>query len=437
MRREIKAGSGRLGIVGLLGALLLPSCGQSARNEPSGAGTAGSPIENGGAPAAGGVVAVAGSTSQPDGGRGGTAATGGTGNTGGRGNTGGTTDAGGAGNAAGDSSGEGGEAGACTCPLGDDCNPVDAAPCFEPCGGEPFGVWKLEDACFADAVVDGPGGHCQQRLSATPGDSDLTLRILDGGDLDVRGTEEWTLGATTALACLGIESSNRCQDASWWLDGLLFSPSAETSCVASSCGACDCQGQANGYIGGGFYQWSRAGNQLTLGGVTTNYCVKGDVLWLGGRDADGVPKVSYMFKKHSCVGTPVPCAERSPTDCTKSDSCAVGHCFSTSGLDAYCPEITWEPDCVIAEGCEWASDGCTGTTFEACDYDTCDQELGCSWGEPKQRCAGTPSRCQDLDLAQCASAGCKVVGETCASITQCASLSLAACHSEPGCRLEW
>jgi hypothetical protein len=218
---------------------------------------------------------------------------------------------------------------------------------------------------------------------------------------------------------------------------MLFSSSVEARCVANGCGACDCDGHAYGYIGGGFYQWSRAANQITLGGFTTEYCVKGDVLWLGGKNGAGAPRAAYKFRKHSCVGTPVPCAERSQADCAKSSSCAVGHCASTSGLDAKCAAITWQPDCDIAEGCAWVPGGCTGTTFETCDYDTCDLELGCSWGEPKQRCGGSPSRCQELDPAQCADAGCAMVGESCVSVTQCAALSLADCHSEPGCRLEW
>lgn len=433
MRRENKGGSLRHGIAGLLvGTLWLASCGHAARNESTATNTGGTPTGHAGDVAVGGLLPAAGTTSSTDAGRAGATTTGGANGVGGTGNT------GGAGNAAGESTAEGGEAGACACPLGDDCNPVEPTPCFEPCGGEPFGVWKLEDTCFADGALDTPREGCQQQLHATAGDSNLTLRILDGGELDLHGTEEWTLSSTTALACVGIESSNRCQDVSWWLDGLLFSSSAETKCVASGCGACDCQGQGYGYVGGGFNQWSRAGNQLTLGSIATDYCVKGDVMWVGGHTQAGAPKVSYKFRKHSCVGTPVPCSERSPADCAKSDTCAVGHCASTSGLDARCAEITWEPDCAIAEGCEWASDGCTGTTFEACDYSTCDLELGCSWGEPKQYCGGNPSRCQDLDpTTQCAAAGCKVVDDSCLPKIKCADLALAACHSEPGCRLEW
>jgi hypothetical protein len=299
-------------------------------------------------------------------------------------------------------------------------------------------VWKLEDACFAGGVVDDPARDgCQQQLRAVPGESDLTLRILDGGDLDLHGNEDWTVGATATLACLGIESSSRCADATWWPDAMLFSPSVETHCVANGCGACDCDGHAYGYLGGGFYQWSRAGNQLSLGGFVTDYCVKGDVLWLGGQNGQGAPKVSYKFRKHSCVGTPIPCTERSQEDCEKRGSCAVGHCASTSGLDAKCAAITWQPECDVAEGCGWAPGGCTGTTYEACQYDTCDLELGCSWGEPQQRCGGSSSRCQELDPSQCASAGCSVAGDSCAPITQCNALSIANCHSEPGCRLEW
>jgi hypothetical protein len=429
MRGEIKDGLVRCVVVALLGACWLPSCGQSARNETTHAGAGGKPTGQGGGEAVSGTSdsAVGGTTQQAGAGRS---------SEGGR--AGATMTSGGSKAVSGSPATDGGEAGAaCACPLGDDCSPAEVVPCFEPCGGDPFGVWKLEDACFAGGVVETGQQGCQQQLRATPGESELTLRILDGGELDLHGSEDWTVGATETLACLGIESSSRCKDATAWPDVMLFSPSQEARCVANGCGACDCEDAAYGYIGGGFSQWSRAGNQLTLGGFTVDYCVKGDVLWLGGPTSEGVPRVSYKFQKHSCTGTPVPCADRSPKDCAKSSSCGVGHCVSKSGLDPKCAEITWEPDCAVAEGCQWAPEGCSGTTFETCDYDTCDLEFGCSWGEPKQRCGGYSSRCSDLDAVQCANQGCIVGPDSCVSPTKCGDLSVAECHSEPGCRLEW
>jgi hypothetical protein len=317
---------------------------------------------------------------------------------------------------------------------------------------------------------------CEAFISATSIDSDLAMRISDGGELTANGEEHWAVTSQVPLSCLGIETVNRCKDASFYTEMAIFSGSytGSAECSANACGVCECKGnEAAGWASGWSY-WSHSGNQLTLGGIVVDYCVQGNELWLGGKDANGVPKVSYKFSKHSCVGKPIACADRTAEQCEVSGDCTAGRCKGKVGVDATCTAAGSEDECSVIEGCTWETGGCYGQAAEECVFDNCTTEPGCSWGEPKQRCGGEAlpccegvvselGECSFLDAAGCLKApGCTLSGGVCsgevtcftqpdAAIcskigcnypsdckpTKCSSLSVADCHSVKGCRVEW
>ncbi|MFZ5890561.1 MAG: hypothetical protein ACOY0T_05780 [Myxococcota bacterium] len=386
-----------------------------------------------------------------------------------------------------------GEKSQCECPSADQCASPKASSCFKACGGEPFGTWRLMEACFPTGIS--AEGSCIKVVSGKTSTSDLTLRILDGGELQVRGTERVDLKEQASLGCLGIDSVNQCSRANLFAYPFLFGMPRSLDCAASACGVCDCV--ANGlesfsldFSG----TWRREGESLWLAASFVPYCVNGEELWIGGGFArDGTQQVAYKLKKESCRGKPLPCAQRTAEQCGKGGSCASGVCQATTGSSTRCAMANSQFDCGVLQGCTWNAAGCRGTANDNCDFSTCDEEPGCSWGAPLEHCGGTEQDCglqdpmyceaagctlrncypnssdfgicEQLSATECPKAlGCTLEGQTCSgqarcllqpnpeicgklgcSVTTfcegaakpCRELSVSQCHDVPGCRLEW
>ncbi len=325
------------------------------------------------------------------------------------------------------------EEASCACPPAKECAPDEPESCFEPCGGEPFGTWVLEDACLAG---NGLSSCTSGVLRGTPGEMDLRLRILDGGQLEIRGSESWDIAATVQLSCLGISTVNACSRAELYSDALLFSGwSNSTPCEANACGVCDCSGTLDAGVDGAFSYWSRQGTDLFFdNSYRVPYCVDGDELWLGG-SSDGGTRVSYKFKKQSCAGTPIPCSERSADECDVDGYCSVGRCQAQTGTVPSCAKAFTETECGVLQGCTWDPEGCSGQAPSSCDFETCGAVPGCAWGEPKARCGGEPTPCEGLEVADCGTPGCsvRVCGPNFGDISDCQVLTAAECAQAPGC----
>lgn len=322
---------------------------------------------------------------------------------------------------------------ACSCPPEEQCSTLPGKPCFEPCGGDPFGSWVLVDSCFKTSFV-GAGTACQRFVQATPNGSDLRLRILDGGAFEYRGGERWSVTLSATLSCLVLDSVKGCDGSTIGVNPFMFSSGGRLKCKASACGVCDCAGDVEGVHSLVKDSWTRDGNTLRIGGERFSYCVNGDELWIGGSDEDS-PTGAYKFKKQSCSGTPTKsCAERSKDECQSSLGCKIGACeplpFSTVTT---CPSIVSETACSSSPECQWVYGECSGSV--QCQFANCDTEPGCSWGEPKQHCGGMSQQyCAELDAKSClVDHGCTL--RTCYSSADedCRRLDAAECAKAPGC----
>jgi len=382
-------------------------CGKSSRNQPrNGAGVGGSTGGADGKAGNDGASAMSG-----DGNRGG----GGQGNRGGSGNAnqGGTAQGGSAaptGGTGGDDSEPAGAGGAGP----DDCEPA-RTPCFEPCGGDLTGNWVLEDACFRGDVGDCPGAH----LDGTARELSMSMVILDGGEPAVEGHVIWEIVGHLPPSCLDIDDVDSCEAAPLFF----FGPTGPThsslssawfaECEASACGVCECSAELqDGWV------------------LTDSYCVSGDVLWVGGADRNGTPKVSYKFRRRSCAGSAVPCAERALEDCALGGDCRRGRCTGT--LPA-CDETLTKATCdLFAPDCTWLPDECWGDA--RCDFLTCEQTPGCELIPPvAPRCGGEAS-CGGFEFTECDYAGCwlrKCYGEP--TPRPCEWLDPATCRLVQGC----
>ena len=253
-------------------------------------------------------------------------------------------------------------ASSCVCPTLPECQSPTDPSCFQPCGGDPFGAWVLESACYAAAPLT--QGNCTSFTRATAGNNDLRMRLLDGGTLDLAGTEVWSTTTEMSSSCVGLPSNSECSSATFKAAVLLFSDVSYANCAANSCAGCECKNSdlfATSHLSGSDFgsdaAWSRNGNNLNLelgfgiGTVVTPYCVQADELWVGGTNpTDGTPKVSYKFKKQSCTGTPTPCDSRTSAECEAGGDCTAG------------------------EDNPRANDGCAGGPVRDYGFDECERD---------------------------------------------------------------
>jgi hypothetical protein len=263
------------------------------------------------------------------------------------------------------------------------------------------------------------------------------MRILDGGSLEVYGTEDWSATSRISLGCNSLKSTASCTGAFFSADPLLFSYLPASRCAASACGACDCASDAQKPVPD-FYQynqWHRDGTLLGLGNLNVGYCVQGDELWIGG-PAGGLPKVSYKFKKQSCVGAPLPCASRTSTQCQAGLDCVLGACKPKGTVSAaHCAVAATANDCGVLQGCSWDPNTCTGDASASCDFASCPAQPGCAWGPPTEKCGGDSS-CSNRDVTDCADLGCHVAicDQLNSPEVDCSSLlTTADCAKAPGC----
>lgn len=287
------------------------------------------------------------------------------------------------------------------------CPRMPGTPCFEPCGGDPTGVWRLEDSCFSTTASV---SSCDIVAEGTPGKSAILLAIQPDGTASIHGTEDWSIHAQMSAECRGLTSADSCDTASYNSDALLFSYTRAMSCRPSACGACDCEdATVHADIDSPTSQGTtgREGNLLRLGFFRTPYCAQGDTLWIGGASVDGAPKVSYKLRKQSCRGTPTPCPARTPDQCMLDNGCYLGNCRGVlAANDARCG--AFDPiSCGRQPGCRFDPASCAGAADRICDIQICDTQPGCAWGAPIQVCGGN-SACSLLAVADCTGPGCSV-----------------------------
>jgi hypothetical protein len=303
----------------------------------------------------------------------------------------------------------------------DDCEPAPTR-CFEPCAGDPSGNWVLEEACFRGGTIAGCQGG---RVSGTARDLQMSMTLGDGEVLPrVTGRVTWDIVANAPPSCLGLGTDDSCGTIPLFLGptGPLHASSSRAwlpSCEPSACGDCECAGESD--------------DDTVLSLASTPYCADGDVLWVGGAGKSGEPKVSYKFRRRSCTGTPVPCAERAAAQCALGGDCRLGRCRAASGDVPQCAEAELELHCQTIEGCVWEPQVCTGSP--RCNFATCEQVPGCSLGPPvAPHCAGQASCGGSLTVDECHEPGCSVQpcwGDT--DSVSCEDLYQAECQRAPGC----
>jgi len=334
-----------------------------------------------------------------------------------------------------------GDVPACRCPSIEECEPTHGR-CFELCGGDPIGNWVFEDSCL---IGENLGERCTGGgLRGSTRSTGMWVSFLDGGGFQGGGSTVWDLEAKLPLACLESNGIASCGAAPFFVrptGPLLFDSTSAwlPSCEPTACGVCSCAGEAFEDFNFSRAGWAVVGDRLRL--PTRNmpnlvgYCVDGDELWLGGSGQNDESKASYKFRRRSCAGTPVPCAERTLEQCALAGDCRVGRCRAANGNVPECADTVQEPLCESITGCVWDSEGCFGTASGTCDFATCDRTPGCTFGPPDApRCTGQAS-CWSFMPDACPEAGCSL--RECAfqevDSVSCASLDDATCAEAPGC----
>jgi hypothetical protein len=432
---------------------LVIGCAGSAHSTAENVGSGGSSPSGGGAGRADSGGLAGGVNAGGASGRGGASNAGGASGRGGASNAGGAGGKGGASNAGGASGAPGhcvsggackcdaltgvtqctASGASCVCPPAEACQEKAGTKCFEPCGGEPFGTWLLETPCYAAFPYS--DGVCNRFTEATPNNVDVRLRILEDGVFEVGGIEDWTTTTKMSLACASLFTTESCSNAKYAPNLLLFSPLPPGTCTANACGVCDCtsRGSSKSYLD----HWTQVGNTLHFSTGTFPYCVQGDELWIGGSASDGSPRVSYKFKKQSCLGAPAACSSRSAANCEIGHDCLLGQCKATAGGgQAHCSTAFAQSDCSVLQGCTWNPNQCSGSASTVCDLGSCGSQAGCTWGASQEKCVGD-AYCGSRALDQCNDLGCAPAYScvlTDSDDVDCSKLkTTAACALAPGC----
>jgi hypothetical protein len=130
----------------------------------------------------------------------------------------------------------------------------------------------------------------------------------------------------------------------------------------------------------------------------------------------------------TCLGTPVPCADREVSDCNAGCTLESG-CY---GDPITCDSLTATPTlCVQTPGCRYVGscDGVEGCKNVA--YDQCAMTSGC---QQVRRCYGDGTTCGTLDASQCELYPQCTRGQQCVGkATRCSELAVSSCLEVPGC----
>jgi hypothetical protein len=309
-----------------------------------------------------------------------------------------------------------GDVSSCNCDSCPEFVPEEAAQ-FTPCGGEPFGRWRTVSTDRSGQAPWGLG-TCPFQLLETPASDDLTLVLHEGGAADYAHVRA-DLNLRTLKSC-----HSNCGDSDAYGD--------RWTCVESACGTCECELESD-YLTDKSYTWSREDVTLRLHPEGSEqiadeyeYCVEGDTMTLSTEDGRILTLVQAALK-----GSPTLCRNRTSDECLLGTSdCIQGACV---GDDA-CLEGATEAQCGTISGCEWDSDGCSGSTESSCSLVDYGRTPGCEFVD-FLGCTGDRVACSDiLEVFECrANQGCADDFECIGDPVDCALLGTSQCNGNEGC----
>jgi hypothetical protein len=269
-------------------------------------------------------------------------------------------------------------------------------PCFTPCGGDPFGTWTLDTACWQERAAT-----AIPFITDLSNSSSFSLQIEEGGTLRVAGDEFWSFRGFT----YSPNGDGVCPNVSLETAGLLLfgtSGSDHSDCSGDPCLTCTCEASALNSMDWQGGRWSRSGTELQLAesssasSFSVPYCVNGDEMWIGGGGT-----VAYRLRKGVCVGTPAPCAARNPDQCSLGDGCSLGACEPTaSGSATVCQGASTAANCSTYANCLWNANACRGTPPDDCSWQNCNVP-GCEFVSPNATCTGAATPCTGRATSGC------------------------------------
>jgi hypothetical protein len=254
---------------------------------------------------------------------------------------------------------------------------------FEPCGGEPFGEWKLQDldASAMKLYFSSLGtvaGNCPETVTEAPQNPQFHLLLQSGGSGQLYISQlDFVFSPTLECVQRYLGSDHSCN----------FGGDQQCSGVGS---ACYCSQSWDPTFASG--TWTRSDSVLTVGTVSMAYCVRDDVLKL--QDSDGF---IYTLVRAFHLGTPTSCDSRTVSECETDSGCHLGAC---SGGDQ-CTAATAEPNCTNISGCSWNANVCRGTAASKCEFSSYGVVPGCELTTVPPICVGTPTPCAQLTIDAC------------------------------------
>ena len=324
------------------------------------------------------------------------------------------------------------EAGAGGMPAGDGgaCGAFTpaAAPSFDACGGEPFGLWQATDVTLgpsfeptelgALSYVPIGGGSCPMLPGKVP-TPDFLLDLADGGNA------AFAFGAWS----FDYQWSSRCSDPNVSRCIQPFASGGPVcTCSDNGCGTSDCTvnipSSFAGTIGGGG-SWTRSGSTITITNVIGfDYCVQGETMQITWGGA------VFTMKRVQAGGTPMPCASRSAATCALSGNC---HPLCAGGTQ--CSDAPSESQCTNRQGCTWDTNQCAGTAATQCELADYGVTPGCKLLSSSARCVGSATPCAAKTQSACGNTpGCSWAAGCVGGALECAdAFDCTGCNAAAGC----
>jgi hypothetical protein len=284
-----------------------------------------------------------------------------------------------------------GSVGACEC---EPCPALEVAdaPAITPCGGEPFGSWRLTQVEWgrSELSLTSRGesvGSCDMMTKPVGTKPPrLLMSLYEGGDAEYF-SERSEVAVSWSESCVTSKVSEfSCGSKAW----------TGVSACKVDCDTCNCS-TSTAAFSEDEGEWGRTQEGLLIPifgqGGPWAYCVTGDELELSSEVAH------LVFERITRFTRPAACSARTAKNCAVGvpTTCWLGACVGGPS----CEDASSEGSCLTNSGCSWDADACVGTAAEECQLGDLGVVPGCELTNKSVSCHGTAPQCEGRTADEC------------------------------------
>lgn len=156
---------------------------------------------------------------------------------------------------------------------------------FAPCGGELEGTWAFKDFCADNDTIGSTDDECPEATTS------IEMQI-DGGEVTFAGGNGSSTGATFKT----FVTMNMPRSCIANMECSVMATSGLT-CAEEPAGICKCTQQGEEQMDAETFTYTTEGATVTLDDGTSEYCVKGDELWIKRPARDDDPSILQILTR--------------------------------------------------------------------------------------------------------------------------------------------